>query len=305
MSWRSEYPFQSNYWESPYGKIHYLDEGPEPSVGDAPVPVVVMVHGNPTWSFFYRNVVARLRGRVRCIVPDHLGCGLSDKPQQAPYTLATHIQNLQGLLAHLGIKRAGLIVHDWGGPIGVGSFLLDETASSLSGTQPPVLEKLAVLNTAPGYSIDVPKRILLCRAPVLGELLVRGLNGFAWPATWMSVETPLSPQVKSGFLHPYGNWHDRIATHRFVRDIPRSEHDPAWPVLKEIHDRFPRLREVPSAIYWGMQDFCFHRDFYQAWCEVLPDALRHPYEHAGHYLLEDAREQIVPLLEQQFGGESV
>lgn len=300
MSWREQYPFESNYWESQYGKIHYLDEGPKVGQDGGEVPVVVMVHGNPTWSFFYRNVVALLRDRVRCIVPDHLGCGLSDKPQQAPYTLATHIRNLQGLLASLGIQKASLIVHDWGGPIGVGSFLLDETSRTVQGAQAPVLEKLAVLNTAPGYSADVPKRILLCRAPVVGELLVRGFNGFAWPATWMSVEKPLSKETKEGFLYPYGNWRDRIATHRFVRDIPRSSQDPAWAVLHEIEERLPKLGQVPAAIYWGLKDFCFHKGYYQAWCKALPHAQRHPYEQAGHYLLEDAGNQILPLLEKQF-----
>jgi pimeloyl-ACP methyl ester carboxylesterase len=303
MSWRTSYPFESHYWDSPYGKIHYLDEGPRVLPNGESAPVVVMVHGNPTWSFFYRNVVMRLRDRCRCIVPDHLGCGLSDKPQDAPYTLATHIQNLQGLLRNLQISKAGLIVHDWGGPIGTGSFLLDETATSLRGMGGLQLENLAVLNTSPGYSADVPWRILLCRTKYVGEWLVRGCNGFAGPASWMSVVRPLSKPVKDGFLYPYRNWNDRVAVYRFVRDIPRQPSDPAWAVLHEIGERIPLLNgKIPANLYWGMKDFCFHEGYLRYWQEKLPAATSHTYADAGHYLLEDRGEKILPLLEQQFCG---
>jgi pimeloyl-ACP methyl ester carboxylesterase len=162
--------------------MSYLDEGS----GDE---AVVMVHGNPTWSFYYRNLVLGLRGKMRCIVPDHLGCGLSDKPQDFNYTLGEHIRNLRGLLDSLNLRKIHLIVHDWGGPIGLGTAL----------ARPEQLGRVVILNTAAFADTVVPWRIRLCRAPVIGEWLVRGLNGFAWPATWMSVTRPLAPDVKTRF----------------------------------------------------------------------------------------------------------
>ena len=112
------YPFEPKRFATGRGELSYLDEGE----GDE---AVVMVHGNPTWSFYYRNVVLGLRGKIRCIVPDHLGCGLSDKPQDFNYTLAEHIKNLRALLDHLKLRKIHLIVHDWGGPIGLGTGLLN------------------------------------------------------------------------------------------------------------------------------------------------------------------------------------
>lgn len=292
MSWKEEYPFASNYWESPEGKIHYVDERPE----DPEAPVVVMVHGNPTWSFFYRRVIAQLRATHRCIVPDHLGCGLSDKPAEGSYTLSAHIKRLQGLLRHLGVGKAGLIVHDWGGPIGLGAFLLPGEESEV-GSAPLELERVTILNTSGWYSEDVPGRILLCRLPVLGEWIVRGLNGFAWPATWMAVKRKLPSVVKEGFLHPYGSWGDRVAVARFVQDIPRRKEDPAWPVLHELEANLPAtLGGLPVQIIWGMQDFCFHAGYFQKWKLLLPGAEVHPLEEAGHYLLEDESERCLELI---------
>ncbi|MBT3889925.1 MAG: alpha/beta fold hydrolase, partial [Planctomycetaceae bacterium] len=111
--WRGEYPFQSNFMELDDGnRLHYVDEGSGPPV--------LMVHGNPTWSFYYRHLVQSLQDRYRAIAVDHVGCGLSSKPQRYPYTLTQHIQNLTLLMEHLELDGVHLVVHDWGGPIGLG-----------------------------------------------------------------------------------------------------------------------------------------------------------------------------------------
>jgi pimeloyl-ACP methyl ester carboxylesterase len=200
--------------------MSYLDEGS----GDE---AVVMVHGNPTWSFYYRNLVLGLRGKMRCIVPDHIGCGLSDKPQDFTYTLGEHIRNLRGLLDSLNLRKIHLIVHDWGGPIGLGTAL----------ARPEQLGRVVILNTAAFADTVVPWRIRLCRAPVIGEWLVRGFNGFAWPATWMSVTRPLARDVKNGFIYPYNNWANRIATHRFVVDIPSGKGSASDRALAEVESK--------------------------------------------------------------------
>ncbi len=264
------YPFEPKRFDTGRGALSYLDEGE----GDE---AVVMVHGNPTWSFYFRNLVTGLRGKVRCIVPDHLGCGLSDKPQDFNYTLGEHIRNLRALLDSLNLRRIHLVVHDWGGPIGLGAAL----------ARPEQLGRVVILNTAAFADRRVPWRIRLCRVPGLGEWLVRGLNGFAWPATWMAVVNPLPAGVKRGYLYPYDNWANRIATHRFVTDIPRGGGRASDRVLAGVEARLPLLRDRPVRILWGGEDFCFDRHFYNRWKVLLPGANADYLESAGHYVLED------------------
>lgn len=273
---RQLYPFEPKRFDTGRGVMSYLDEGQ----GDT---AVVMVHGNPTWSFYYRNLVLALRGRVRCIVPDHLGCGLSDKPQDFNYTLGEHIANLRALLDSLQLKTIHLIVHDWGGPIGLGAAL----------ARPDQLGRLVILNTAAFADTVVPARIRLCRVPVLGELLVRGLNGFAWPATWMAVTKPLSTEVKRGYLYPYNTWANRIATHRFVVDIPTGHGGASDDALRGLETKLGILHTKPTRILWGGRDFCFNRHYYDRWTRLLPAARAEYLAEAGHYVLEDAREHCV------------
>lgn len=273
---RALYPFEPKRFDTSRGVMSYVDAG----AGDE---AVVMVHGNPTWSFYYRNLVLGLRGRMRCIAPDHLGCGLSDKPQEFDYTLGEHIRNLRALLDSLNLRKIHLIVHDWGGPIGLGAALL----------KPEQLGRVVILNTAAFADTVVPWRIRICRAPVIGEGLVRGCNGFAWPATWMSVTRPLAPDVKRGFLYPYDNWANRIATHRFVVDIPSGKGSASDRALAEVESRLGLLRDRPVRILWGGQDFCFNQHYYNRWKILLPEAKSDYLESAGHYVLEDAGQECL------------
>ena len=276
---RELYPFEPKRFETGSGALSYLDEGQ----GDE---AVLMVHGNPTWSFFYRNVVLALRGRLRCIVPDHLGCGLSDKPQDYDYTLGNHIANLGKLIDSLNLKKVHLVVHDWGGPIGLGTML----------PRSEKLGKVVILNTAAFADTVIPWRIRFCRAPLIGELVVRGLNGFAGPATWMSVTKPLPAAVKQGFLFPYDSWANRIATHRFVKDIPRGVGAPNDLALARIESALPELAKHSVHIIWGGDDFCFNRHYFNRWQALLPQAQTHYLEGTGHYLLEDQAELIERLI---------
>ncbi len=275
------YPFTPKRLATGAGDMSYLDEGR----GDE---AVLMVHGNPTWSFFYRNVVLALRGRIRCIVPDHLGCGLSDKPQDYDYTLGNHVDNLGRLIDSLNLKKVHLIVHDWGGPIGLGACL----------PRHEKLGKVVILNTAAFADTVIPWRIRFCRSPVIGELAVRGFNGFAGPATWMAVTKPLPDAVKRGFLFPYDSWANRIATHRFVQDIPKGRGKPNDLALAKIEAALPLLRDHPVRIIWGGQDFCFNRHYFERWQGLLPNAAADYLAEAGHYLLEDAQQIAVSAIEQ-------
>ena len=274
--WLKElYPFEPRRFDTGAGAMSYLDEGQ----GDE---AVLMVHGNPTWSFFYRSVVLALRGRIRCIVPDHLGCGLSDKPQDYDYTLANHVANLGRLIDSLNLKKVHLIVHDWGGPIGLGTCL----------SRHEKLGKVVILNTAAFSDTVIPWRIRFCRIPVIGELAVRGFNGFAWPATWMAVTKPMPESIKRGFLFPYDSWANRIATHRFVQDIPRGLGAPNDAALAKIEEALPMLRNHAVKIIWGGADFCFNRHYFERWQGLLPNAAADYLPEAGHYLLEDDREAV-------------
>lgn len=270
------YPFSPRMIDLPGGRMSYLDEGPR----DA--PVVLMVHGNPSWSFFYRSLVVSLRDRFRCIVPDHLGCGLSDKPRDFDYCLENHIANLGRLLDALGISRARLIVHDWGGPIGLGA----------ARRRGDFVEKLVVMNTAAFPSNRIPLRIAVCRLPWLGALLVRGANAFSGAAVHMAIANTLSPAVRAAYLWPHQSWADRIAVHRFVRDIPLGPGHRSFAEIEKIDAGLNQYAEKPVLILWGGRDWCFDRGFFEEWKRRLPSARAMLLPDAGHWLLEDDPEAL-------------
>jgi haloalkane dehalogenase len=275
------YPFQPRRLRTPGGaELSHLDEG---AGGEA----VVMVHGNPTWSYYYGALVSALAPRIRCVVPDHVGMGLSDKPRDYPYTLKQRIDDLEALVRSLGLTRVHLVVHDWGGAIGFG----------LAARRPDLIGRIVVLNTAAFPSPRIPRRIALCKSAFPGTLLVRGFNGFAWPATWMAMNRrSLSAGEKRAFLYPYRSWADRVAVDGFVKDIPMTVSHPTWPVLTEVAAGLERFRSHPALIVWGGRDFCFNDGFYAEWRRRLPEARAHHLADAGHYVLADADREVVPLI---------
>jgi len=247
---------------------------------------VVMLHGNPTWSFMYRNLIAELQVDHRVVAPDHLGCGRSDKPQAHNYCLADHIANLEKLIDQLEIDRFSLVVHDWGGAIGMGYAV----------RHPERIEAMVIMNTAAFHSRHIPQRIRLCRAPLLGELLVRGANLFVRAALHMTVCRRLPREIQQGYLAPYDSWRNRIGVMRFVQDIPMAKNHPSHQTLREIENGLAKLQDIPALILWGGKDWCFNRHFLTRWQEILPKAACHCFEDAGHYLLEDAQGNIEPRI---------
>ena len=272
------YPFAGQHSTTPSGQLHYVDEGTGPAV--------VMLHGNPTWSFFYRDLILGLRDSFRCLAVDHLGCGFSDKPQRADYTLAGHIDRTVAWVESLDLEDFHLVVHDWGGAIGMG----------LASRLPDKVRSISILNTAAFPFPKIPARIAVCRIPLLGRILVRGANGFVRAALRMTTVEPLSEAAAEGFALPYGNWHDRVAVHAFVKDIPMRRGHRSWSTLSAIAQSLPQWRQRPVQIIWGMQDWCFHTGILARWQEILPEAAVHRFDNAGHYLFEDAGEQILPLI---------
>ena len=197
---KTHYPFNGKCLDIGGLGYHYLDEG-----AGAPV---VMVHGNPSWSFYYRNLVLALRDRYRCIVPDHIGCGLSDKPgdDRYEYTLSRRVDDLELLLETLGItENITLVVHDWGGMIGM----------AYAVRHPERIARLVILNTG---AFHLPKTkpwplgLRICRDTVLGTLLVRGFNAFSVGASYVGCKrNPMSPELRALYQLPYNSWQSRIA----------------------------------------------------------------------------------------------
>ncbi len=280
MGWRDLYPFQSHTFRTSEGhSLHYVDEGEG-------MPIV-MFHGNPTWSFLFRDVIrAAVKKGYRALALDNLGCGLSDKPQDWPYHLDGHIRNAEEWLMSLNLGEFVLVCHDWGGGVGMG----------VAVRHPEWICRIVLMNTGAFLSRDIPASIYLCRCPGLGSLLIRRMNLFIPASLRWAVEKPLPTDVKEGYAFPYRNWHDRIATLRFVQDIPLSKRHPTYPVLKQLGDSLTILQDKPVRLLWGAKDFCFHLGFYEIWRKIYPHATAESFPEAGHYLLEDAGEKIIPKI---------
>ena len=271
-SLRSLWPHEPRWHATEAGRMHYVDLGPRDA---APV---LLVHGNPSWGFLWRDLAAELvrRGR-RVIIPDHVGMGLSDRPDRL-LRLEDRIRHLRSLCDALALRDIDLGVHDWGGAIGLG----------LAGEQPARFRRLLVTNTAAFPSRLMPTRIALCRAPLVGRLLVERLDGFAWPATWMATERGLPAAVRAGFLAPYDTAARRRAVADFVADIPLERGHPTRPTLQAVADRLPSLASHPILLLWGARDFCFTPRFHDSFRKIWPAARSEVFADAGHYVLEDA-----------------
>lgn len=273
-----EYPFESHYLNINNLKYHYLMEGRGNQT-------ILMIHGNPTWSFYYRNLVKRLSKDFQVIVPDHIGCGLSDKPQNYSYRLQDHIDNLCKLVEHLKLENIHLVLHDWGGAIGMG----------MAQKYPNKIKKFTILNTASFLLPVIPFSINICKIPIFGDFVIRGLNGFARPAIIMASKKKgqMTSAIKKGYLAPYHSWETRIATHRFVKDIPMKSSHPSWVTMTKIEILLDLFKDTPMHIFWGKLDFCFNDHFLAKWKSLFPKARVKEYADAGHYVLEDAKPEII------------
>ena len=271
--------------------LSYLDEGPRDG------EVVVAVHGNPSWSYYWRTLVAGLSDRYRVIVPDHVGMGLSDKPDDRPtatprydYTLQSRVDDLEALLRHAGVDDdtpVTLAVHDWGGMIGFG-WALKHAAQ---------VKRLVILNTAAfpmPAAKAMPWQIALGRDYFIGEGVIRLFNAFSGGASRFGVERKMPADVRRAYVAPYDSWKHRIATVRFMQDIPLSPKDAAWPLLEASGKALASFADRPAFIGWGLKDFVFDHHFLARFRADLPQAQVHAFEDAGHYVLEDKHEVLVP-----------
>jgi haloalkane dehalogenase len=278
------YPFEQHWLDVDGLKLHYLDEGQ----GE----VVVAVHGNPTWSFYYRDLVKDLRIDHRVVVPDHMGCGLSDKPgdDRYEYTLERRIDDFGCLMDELELSEINLVVHDWGGMIGV----------AWAVRHPERIKRLVILNTAAFHlpkSKPLPWQLWMVRDTPIGPLMVRGLNAFSRGAASVAVtKKKLSKEIRDAYCAPYDSWGDRIATLRFVQDIPLKPGDRGYDIVSDTEARLDVFRDQPVLVCWGDKDFVFDHHFLEEWQRHYPHAEVHRFPDCGHYILEDASEEVIPLI---------
>ena len=285
------YPFESRWHDLGGLRYHYLDEG----TGEP----VVMVHGNPSWSFSFRELVKGLRDSHRVLVPDHIGCGLSDKPDDASYSyrLKRRVDDLDDWLEALGVRSGvTLLLHDWGGMIGM----------AWAARHPERVKRLVILNTA-AFQLPAGKRFPLAlrvsRDLRIGAFLILYFNAFCRAYVRVGCKRrPLPAAVRAGYLRPYDSVAHRIATLRFVQDIPLSEGDPSYALVSEVAAALPRFRDTPMLILWGERDFVFDLSFLDEWMRRFPEAEVHRFRDAGHLVHEDAPEEIIPLLRKFLGA---
>lgn len=264
----------------------YVDEGTGPPV--------LLVHGNPTWSFYYRSLIAALPAfGLRAIAADHIGMGRSDKPSAAdyPHTLSRRVSDFAAFVDGLALDEPlSLVVHDWGGAIAL-AWAVDNVDR---------LDKLVVLNTGafplpPNKTL--PWTLRAARLPVLGEGAVTRLNAFSLGALALgSGRRWLPAEARAGLLAPYDCPQHRVAVSQFVKDIPLRPSDPAYPVLAHVEQQLHVLAGVPTLVCWGMRDPVFDAVVLNHLLSFLPQADVHRFADAGHYVLEDAADRIVPLV---------
>lgn len=284
------YPFDPHHFEVQGVRMSYVDEGSgEP---------VLCVHGNPTWSLYYRRLVQSLKSSHRVVVPDHVGCGLSDRPDDDSYryTLSRRIDDLEALVEHLDLTGVNLVVHDWGGAIGLGWAV----------RHPELVQRLVILNTAAFHlpaGKKLPWPLWLVRNTALGAILVRGFNAFARGATLVAcTRRRLTKAERDAYCAPYDSWANRIATLRFVQDIPLAAEDPAFRVISEIQGSLDLFSDRPILVCWGMRDFVFDHHFLAEWRRIYPGAHVQEYPASGHYVLEDSGDEIIPLVKNFLAG---
>ncbi|WP_229803652.1 alpha/beta fold hydrolase [Litchfieldella qijiaojingensis] len=259
--------------------MHYVDEGSgEP---------VVLLHGNPTWSFLYRHLIKQLSSTHRCIAPDYLGFGLSDKPADWSYKPQDHANNLTRLIETLGLTDMTLVMQDWGGPIGL----------SYAVSHPRNVSRLILINTW-AWPINHDFHYIAFSAFMggpIGRLLIRRGNFFARVLLRQAFgdKTQLSRRTHAHYLHPLDSPEDRKGCLVFPKEILGSS---AW--LAQLWQEIPGLRDKPTLLVWGMKDIAFRKKELQRWQRTFshPQVVR--LHSVGHFVPEEAPECLAEAVKR-------
>lgn len=283
-AWRHLYPFDSHVADIGGWRYHYVDEGHGQPV--------VLVHGNPTWSFYWRELIQALRPHHRAIAPDHIGMGLSDQPSREHYsfTLERRVADFTHFIETLGLSEpVTLVVHDWGGAIGL-AWAIDHVDQ---------VDRIVVMNTAAfGLPSDkrMPAPLAFARSRPVGELLLLGANAFVEGALRLGARQPIAADVRSGYRAPYRTMAGRVAVLEFVKDIPLTEGHRSFAALDRLDRHLERLAGIPMMIAWGARDFVFDDRILAEWQRRFPEAEVTRFPDAGHFVLEDQTVEICELV---------
>jgi haloalkane dehalogenase len=277
---KKEYPFKTNFFKIDNLDYHYIDEGEGKPI--------IFVHGNPTWSFYFRDLVKELSKKRRCIAIDNIGHGLSSKPKHYKYTLSNHGKNLEKLVKHLNLKEIDLVMHDWG--VAIGTFF--------AINNPHLVNSLTIINGSFIRSKFMPRRIGILRFPVIGRYLIQVFNIFAYFATIMTVEKKLSKDKVKSYLFPYSSFNNRVGVHGFVNDIPMSKRDKSYLAFKYMKKNFKNIKDKKVLLLWGLKDFCFGKPYFDKFLKIFKNVKGFSYEDGNHYLLEDKKDEVINRLKE-------
>ncbi|MEJ2684398.1 MAG: alpha/beta fold hydrolase [Candidatus Sulfobium sp.] len=279
-SWidRKEYPFESHSLQLEMGKMHYVDEGRgEP---------ILMLHGNPAWSFLYRHLVKGLSGKYRCLAPDHIGFGLSDKPWNWSYYPEDHAVNLNRLIEKLDLKDLTLIVQDWGGPIGV----------SYAIKSPATVKRLIIMNTWMWSVRGDPyyERFSRFMGGPIGKFLIRRFNFFVRVLMKKLMGDPsrLPPEIHRHYFKPLEKPSERKGCWIFPKRIIGSSD---W--LDSLWSQRDRIRDKPALILWGMKDIAFRERELNRWSGLFSNSEVMRYGDCGHFIQEEKGRELCPVIE--------
>jgi haloalkane dehalogenase len=281
---REEYPFESHFLDLEMGRMHYLDEGAGPPL--------VMVHGNPTWSFLYRRLIRQLSPEFRCVALDHIGFGLSDKPGGWSYLPADHAQNLSVLIDSLELREVTLIVQDWGGPIGL----------SYAINHPENISRIVIMNTwmwpvdHDWYYIAFSK----FTGGAVGRFLIRRYNFFARVIMRQSYGEAqrLTHRIHQHYLKPLEVPEQRKGCWVFPGQILGATE---W--LGELWAKRSLLADKPKLIAWGMKDIAFREKELNTWIAAFPDSRVIRLADVGHYVQEEAGDELGQAVRTFLAGE--
>lgn len=274
------YAYEPNYLDIDGFKMHFVDEGEgEP---------VLMLHGDPTWGYLWRNFIPSISETRRVIIPDHMGMGKSSVPKAPyPYLLKNHISNLEELVLKLELNDITLVLHDWGGPVGMGFAV----------RHPERIKRIIIMNTwafAKWPGGELPRLLQIIRSDK-GESFVLEKNGYVRRALLGTANNPenYTSQVLDAYLSPFPNPDSRLALLCWSRDITYSEADQSYNDMKQIEENLKLFTELPILIIWGMLDPVLPVSVLEKWLSIYPHAQVRRIEEASHFLQEDTPESVI------------
>lgn len=277
---RNEYPFESHYLELASGKIHYVDEGQ----GDP----IVMVHGNPGWSFEFRNVIKELSKTYRCIAIDHIGFGLSDKPNEWDYLPKNHAKNFEIFMDSLQLENITLVVNDWGGPIGL----------SYAIKHPEKIKKIVILNTWMWSVEDDPyyRKFSKMMGGNIGRFMIKHFNIFGKVVVKKAVgdKKQLKKNIHRHYYEHLATKKDRKGCYTFPKEIIGSS---IW--LKELWAQKDKINSIPTTIIWGMKDIAFREQELNHWVKHWNNPKVIKLQKVGHFPQEEASEKVIQQLKME------